>query len=146
MTAEATEATEDEPDAPPPDAPPRRSRNRRLPALLLLPLGIGLALYFSKAAPREQHVRYVLGDTSSNVTGVELEYVGHDGEVVRRSSMRFDRGAAPRIVAHDPMLTDGTYLVHIDVDAPSGRRTVERQIALSGGRTTLDLAEALLPR
>lgn len=110
--------------------------------MLLLAGGVGLALYLSNTAPHEQHVRYVLGDTASDVTAVELEYTGDDGEIVRRSSMRFDRGTAPRIVTHDPKLVDGNYRVHIDIDAPSGRRTVERQIALSGGRTTIDLAEA----
>lgn len=129
------------PDEPTDGAAPSGYR-RRLPTLLLLAGGVGLALYLSSTAPREQHVRYVLGDTAADVTSVELEYTGDDGEIVRRSSMRFDRGAAPRIVTHDPMLADGTYRVHVDIDAASGRRTLERQIALSGGRTTIDLAGA----
>lgn len=119
---------------------------RRIPRPLkfvLLGAGLLVALYFGSKAPRDQHLRLVLGDRAGDVTGVALQYVPDPGdEVAREARMAFPEGA-PRVVAHDPALVDGDYRVRIDLDTRQGRRAVERRVRLGGGSTQIDLASDL---
>lgn len=138
----------DEPEAGPPEAPPaaspaRRSILRRRAPLLILLAGGALAAYLASRGPRTQHVRFVLGAAASEVTMLEVQYVDPEGDVARQARLTFDAGAAPRVVPHEPELPDGDYRLRIEVDAREGRRAVERQVTLSGGTTSVDLAGAL---
>lgn len=121
-------------------------RTTRIPRPLkfvLLGGGLLIALYFGSKAPRDQHLRLVLGDRASDVTGVALQYVPDPGEeVAREARMSFPEGA-PRVVPHDPALTDGDYRVRIELDTRQGRRSVERRVRLGGGSTQIDLASDL---
>lgn len=86
----------------------------------------------------------VLGAGADQVTGVELQYVALDGEVVRATRMTFEPGKAPRVVAHQPELADGEYRLRIDLDTREGRRSVERRVTLhgaEGGTTQVDLTQ-----
>jgi hypothetical protein len=131
---------------PPPAAANRSPRRRLVPLALLLGGGL-VAAYFATQAPKEQHVRYVLGDGAALVTGLSVEYV-EGGAVLRdvRLPLPSDRGgAAPRIVSHEPSLADGAYLLRIDIDTREGRRSVERRVTLGGGTTSVDLTDVLHP-
>src|SRR3954447_17079251 len=100
-----------------PDAgatPPLRARLTRLAFLLF---GLVVAFYLGRQGPQEQHVRVVLGAAAPDVTGVDLQYVGQDGDVVREAHFIYPKGGAPRVVAHEPKLPDGQYRLQIDVDA-----------------------------
>lgn len=130
------------------EAPPSPEPKRGIPRplkLVLLAGGLLVAFYFGGKAPRDQHVRVVLGAHAPDVTGVALQYVA-DGpggdDVAREARMTFPDGA-PRVVPHDPALADGDYRVRIDLDTRQGRRSVERRVRLGGGSTQIDLTADL---
>jgi hypothetical protein len=110
----------------------------------VLAAGLAGALYVGTLAPKTQHVRVVLGDGAGQVSGVRLAYVRKDGEALRETEFRYAQGSAPRIVAHEPDLPDGDYILKIDLDAREGRRTVERRVTLGGGSTQIDVSRALV--
>lgn len=119
---------------------------RRSPIGRFVFLGAGLltAFYLGAKSPREQHVRIVLGAASPDVTGLALQYVAGDGDVAREAHFAFPSGGAPRIVAHEPRLPDGDYVLDIEVDAREGRRGVQRRVTLGGGSTQVDVSSALV--
>lgn len=119
------------------------ARRRPLLKLALLAAGLLAASYFATRAPREQHVTLVLGAAAADVSGLEIQYVGPGGELARDARMAFAPGAAPRVVALEPNLTDGDYSLHIDVDTREGRRSTERRVTLGGGTTQIDLGGLL---
>jgi hypothetical protein len=129
--------------AAPTAAAERSPRRRRLVSLGFLGFGLAVAFYLSQASPHEQHVRFVLGAAAADVSALEVQYVADDGEVARVTRMTFDRGRAPRVVAHDPELPDGDYRLQIEVGTTEGRRAAERRVTLSGGTTSVDLAGVL---
>jgi hypothetical protein len=118
----------------------------RLAKLSFLVFGLGVALYLGGTGPREQHVRIVLGDGARDVTGIELQYVGEGGDVVRDARMTYGaEGGAPRVVSHEPKLPDGTYRLLVDVHQSKRRVSLERSVTLGGGSSQVDLSAALLP-
>jgi hypothetical protein len=131
----------EEPEPEPGPKPVRRKR--KLFPYLLLGAGGLVAAYLAAKAPREQHVKLVLGPRAEAVTALEVQYVAEDGDVARDTRMTFEPGQAPRVVAHDPQLADGDYRLRIDVDTREGRRSVERRVTLGGGTTQVDLAALL---
>jgi hypothetical protein len=141
-----------ETDAPPSPSEPAAARPagsglRRRPfaRIALVALGLLLVLYFGQKTPKEQHVRIVLGDAASEVTGLELQYVARDGDVARETRLVFPRGGAPRVVSHEPKLPNGDYRLEIEIDARDGRRATQRQVTLGGGSTQIDVTDVLLP-
>ena len=106
----------------------------------MIAVGALTAAYFAGKAPRDQHLKLVLGASSEQVTGLEIQYVAGDGDVARAARMAFEPGGAPRVVSHEPQLADGDYRLQIDVDTREGRRSTERRVTLGGGTTQVDLA------
>ena len=127
--------------APAPVARPRRS----LLKFGVLAVGLLIAGYFSHKAPRDQHVKLVLGDRAGDVLGLEIQYIGESGDLARDARMAFEPGGAPRVVSHEPHLADGDYGLRIDLDTREGRRSTERRVTLGGGSTQVDLAGVLAP-
>jgi hypothetical protein len=127
----------------PDDAPPRPPP-RRLLRLLVVGCGAALAVVLAQKSPKDQHLRFTLGDAAPAVTGFEVAYLPEGkGEAVRETRLTFEPGTAPRVVSHDPSLADGAYLLRIQADTREGRRTLERQVTLGGGTTQVDLGAAL---
>lgn len=124
----------------------RPDRRKRLFGFAFLGGGLALALYLGTKAPREQHVRLVLGARAPEITAVDVRYVTDDGEEARAARFTFAEGAAPRILGHDPDLADGDYLVQVSLDARTGRRSLERRVTLGGGSTQVDLEADSTPR
>ncbi|MDB5216979.1 MAG: hypothetical protein JWO86_4906 [Myxococcaceae bacterium] len=120
--------------------PVRPVRRRKLLPFLVLGAGALIAGYLSSKAPRDQHLRLVLGERAAEVTGLEIQYVAADGEVARDARMTFSLGEAPRIVSQEPQLADGDYRLRIDLDTREGRRSVERRVTLGGGTTQVDVS------
>lgn len=122
-----------------------RSTRRRQPVarLAFLAFGLLVALYFGKQGPQEQHVRVVLGASAPNVTTIDLQYISSDGNVVRQAHFNYPNRTAPRVVAHEPQLSNGDYRLQIDLDTHDGRRSVQRQVTLGGGSAQVDVAGAL---
>jgi hypothetical protein len=119
----------------------RRSLATRI---LFLACGLGITFYLASSGPREQHVRFVLGASAPSVEALDVEYQRlEDGEPLRNARLVFPSGSAPRVVAHDPELPDGVYRLRLQIDTREGRRAAERQVTLSGGTTSVDLAPAL---
>lgn len=125
------------PAAPAASAPPRR---RALSRLAFLAFGLLVALYLGTQGPQEQHVRIVLGAAAPDVTRVDLEYVTTDGDVAREAYFTYPRGAAPRVVGHEPQLASGDYRLQIELSTLDGRRAVQRQVTLGGGSTQVDVS------
>lgn len=118
----------------------------RYAALAFLAIGIGVTAYLAKRGPHEQHVRFMLGDSAGEVTGLEIQYVDADGDIAREARLSYADGKAPRVVPHEPELPDGPYRVRVDVSTRERRVSVERSVTLSDGRSTqIDLAAALVP-
>lgn len=109
----------------------------------MLGLGLAGALWLGSKAPREQHLRLVLGEGAPLVSAMDLQYLAVGGEVVRAARFGFEPGRAPRIVAHDPELSDGDYQLSIEMDTREGRRSTQRRVRLGGGTTQVDLAGTL---
>jgi hypothetical protein len=121
------------------------AKRRRSPfVLLLLMVGAALVIYVSEKAPKEQHLRFVLGSAAARVTRLSCEYEGAEG-VARTADFTFDHGDAPRVVAHDPELPNGAYTLHLRVFSKEGQNTIERRVTLSQGTVSVDLAEQLPP-
>ncbi len=140
MTApEAAPEAAPEPTSSTPAPAPVRPRKKLLPVLFIAG-GALLASYVTSKAPREQQVRLVLGPAAAEVTQVEVQYLGADGDLARDARMSFEQGRAPRVVSHQPQLADGEYRLRIDLDTREGRRSVERRVTLGGGTTQVDLA------
>lgn len=112
--------------------------------LAFVAAGVGVVAFLKTRGPHEQHVRFMLGDASNEVTGLEVQYVDADGEVAREARLGYAEGKAPRVVPHDPELPDGTYKIKVDLVTRERRVSVERSVTLSGGSTQVDLAAALL--
>jgi hypothetical protein len=98
-----------------------------------------VAFYLSGKAPKEQHLRFVLGDAAPRVTRVSCDYEGVDG-TQRTAEFAYDHGEAPRVIAHDPELPAGDYVLHIRVFSKDGQNTLERRMTLSSGTVSVDLA------
>ncbi len=119
------------------------------------------------AAPRvvDVDVRYV----SPGGLGVSPNGVVANPDLTREVTFHYAPGAAPRIVSHEPKLANGDYLVQMefglspassgsalpdatpvslgDTPKPPGPAvTVERNVTLSGGSTSIDVSRALLAR
>ena len=141
-TAEPT--PEPTPDDHAPEAAPTPSwRRRPLSRFIFLVFGLLVAFYLGTKRPQEQHVRVVLGAAASDVTMVDLQYVATDGDVAREAHFTYPKGAAPRVVAHEPELPNGEYRLQIDLDTIDGRRAIQRQVTLGGGSTQVDVSSAL---
>lgn len=122
-----------------PVAPVARPR-RSLLKLGVLAAGLLAAGYFGAKAPRDQHVKLVLGPSADRVTGLEIQYIAAEGDLARVARMAFEPGSTPRVVSHEPHLADGDYGLRIDIDTREGRRSTERRVTLGGGTTQVDLA------
>lgn len=121
-------------------------RRSRYAALGFLAIGIGVTTYLAKRGPHEQHVRFMLGDASSEVTNLEVQYVDAEGELARETRLSWIAGAAPRVVSHEPELTDGAYEIKVYIGTRERRVSVERSVTLTGGSTQVDLSAALAPK
>lgn len=130
--------SETETDSPRPVA--RRSRRASLAFLLF---GAAVALYLGRFSPREQSVRFVLGDGAKDVRVLEVGYETEAGEIVRDARFAFEEGRAPRVVSHAPSLPDGDYRLQLHVETREGRRSAERRVTLGGGSTQVDLSGVL---
>lgn len=119
-------------------------RQRRL-SVMILAVGAASVFVLETKLPKDQHVRFALGDAAPEVTELEVQYVAA-GELASGTRLAFDPGRAPRVVAHDPSLANGAYQLRIELDTREGRRSVERQVTLTGGTTQVDLSGVLLPR
>lgn len=126
------------------DAEPARPRRKLLP-ILFVAGGALVASYLASKSPRDQHVSLVLGAAAPEIMQLEIQYVAPDGDLARDARMTFGASGAPRVVSHEPQLTDGDYLLRIDLETSrQGRRSVERRVSLGGGTTQVDLATVLL--
>ncbi len=143
--AETPEVAESAEPEPPPDASPPRPRPRRRSALVLLVAGLGLAAWvsFGPAAPKDNTVRFVLGDQAPEVTDLEVRYLDGD-EVAREASFHFGLGAAPRLVSHEVRAKVGDYRVEVSATTRKGTKSFDKKLRLEGGTTQVDLVPALV--
>lgn len=122
-----------------------RPRPRRRGALVLLVAGLALAAWasFGPAAPKDNTVRFVLGDRAADVTELDVRYL--DGEdLVREASFRYAPGAAPRIASHEVRAKVGDYRVEISITTRNGPKSFDKKLRLEGGTTQVDLVPALV--
>jgi hypothetical protein len=112
---------------------------------VLLAAGLLIALYFARTWPKEQTVHYVLADAAPRVAELDARWApASDGDDwVRQATFQYAPGTAPRIVTHEPRLPDGEYTVEIEIVAANERSTVRRHVTLSGGATSIELAQSV---
>lgn len=123
--------------------PPSLRRRARSPfTWLVLLVFAGVAFYLSGKAPKEQHVRFVLGDAAPRLTRLACDYDGPEG-ATRAAEFAYDHGEAPRIIAHDPELVPGDYVLRLRVFSKDGQNTLERRVTFSSGTVSVDLADAV---
>jgi hypothetical protein len=107
-------------------------------------------------APRDQVVHYVLGDSAVHVQEVDARWremadgprksaLNDPGDHqtddwTRTASFRYAPGKAPRVVTHEPRLPNGDYMVEIEIIGEGRQSIVRREVTLSGGATSIDLA------
>jgi hypothetical protein len=105
-------------------------------------------------APRDQVVHYVLGDSASHVQEVDARWKEMAGgplksgdaldpatdDWTRTASFRYAPGRAPRVVTHEPRLPNGDYMVEIEIVGDGKQSIVRREVTLTGGVTSIDLA------
>ena len=130
----------------PPSIPPSIRRRARSPFTWLVLLAFaGIAFFVSGKAPKEQHVRFVLGAAAPRLTRLTCDYepVGGADGVARAAEFTYDHGDAPRVLAHDPELVSGDYVLHIRVFSKDGQNTLERPVTFSSGTVSVDLADAV---
>jgi hypothetical protein len=128
---------------------------KRLLRLAPLAAALVVAPMFLRHAPRDQVVHYVLGDSAAHVQEVDARWrERHEGERVisdadgreqpdewmRVASFRYQQGQAPRVVTHEPRLPDGDYVVEVEVVGDGTQRVEHRDVTLTGGVTSIDLA------
>ena len=121
--------------------------------MLVLAAVLMVALVFARQWPRDQTIHYILGDAAKRVEEVDARWA--TGTVAaetidqwsREASFRYAPGNAPRIVTHEPRLPDGDYTVEIEIvalaDATEQRARVRKHVTLSGGATSIELAESV---
>jgi hypothetical protein len=137
-------------------------RKRLLPLVFV---AVGLAVYFAMGPhwPKDQAVRFVLGDAAPRVVELDVRYEEAgarspspgEGEPAREVRFPYAAGSAPRIVSHEPRLANGDYIVQMELTLspsshdpspglPRSHVTLERHVRLEGGTTSIDLSQALL--
>jgi hypothetical protein len=117
--------------------------------LVLLVAGLGVAAILARAelsVPRDQSIRYVLGDGAPRVAELEARWTppGKGEDWTRAATFRYAPGQAPSVVTHAPRLPNGDYDVEIEIVASDGTDAIDhRHVQLSGGTTSIDLARAV---
>jgi hypothetical protein len=102
---------------------------RPLARVVLLLGAAAIALFLFRSAPRDVRLVYGLGRPDA-VTEVDVA-IERGGEVVRRTELRFPRGA-PAEVSHEVRLPDGDYTLRLELVGPDGgsARSVTRPLAV----------------
>ena len=123
---------------------------KRALRMLVLAAVLMVALYFARQWPKDQTVHYVLGDAATRVEEVDARWapgIAATEDWTREASFRYAPGKAPRIVTHEPRLPDGDYTVEIEIvalnDATEARARVRKHVTLTGGATSIQLAESV---
>lgn len=116
-------------------------RGERLAPLVLLGAALVATLTFPRAWPHDQTIHYVLGDRAGRVEQVDARWAAEadPGESLREVSFRYAPGTAPKIVTHEPRLSNGDYTVDVDVVSEGRPTRYVRRVVLGGGVTSIDL-------
>ena len=133
-------------------------------ALALAP-ALALGLWLLSRAPANQTVHYVLGEAAPLIEELDVRWredeLGgarggppsaplvdpSDDESIREVSYRFAAGTAPRIVTHEPRLSNGDYSVEIEVVLASSdhsRTLVSKRVQLTGGVLSINVGSAVV--
>ena len=122
-----------------------KSRRQRLARMLVMAAVLGVCVFLAKRWPKDQTVHYVLGGAAPRVEEIDARWaagVGSD-DWLREATFRYDPGTAPRVVTHEARLPDGDYTVEIEIEGDGGPAVVRKKVTLSGGSTSIELAEAI---
>jgi hypothetical protein len=122
------------------------TRFRRFAPLVLVAAVVAVWLFLGPKIPHDQTVHVVLGNSAPRVTELTVGYahpeVG-EAELTRQATFHWAEGAAPRIVTHTPRLSNGDYLVEIEVATRNGHAKVERRVKLDENPVSIDVQEAV---
>jgi hypothetical protein len=119
-------------------------QGERLAPLVFLGAALVATLTFPRTWPRDQTIHYVLGDRAARVERIDARWAAQaePGESLREVSFRYAPGTAPRVVTHEPRLSNGDYTVDVDVVAEGRPTRYVRRVMLAGGVTSIDLTAA----
>lgn len=126
---------------------------RRL-ARMLVVVGVAVAAWFVyKRWPHEQAAHYILGNAAPRVIELQARWASsppsgkpapndaRGEDWTREATFRYAPGSAPRIVTHEMRLSDGDYMVEVEIVAGARRNVVQRRIALAGEPVSIDVAD-----
>lgn len=123
---------------------------RRLGQLMAVAAAVLLVRLAAGHWPKDQTVRYVLGDQAPYVQELRARWEPGDAKTddwTREVTFRYAQGEAPRIVTHEPRLPDGDYVVEIDIIgrsmSPQDHSVLRRRVELKGGVTSIDLSSGM---
>jgi hypothetical protein len=121
---------------------------KRIAQALLLVAGVALVLYLGRDWPKDQELRFMLGDGAPRVVELTVRYApgSKSEDFTREVSFRYEPEAgraAPRIVTHTARLADGAYTVEIELGTKTDRATVKRNVMLEGKPVNIELAQAV---
>jgi hypothetical protein len=111
---------------------------RRLLALGLLCVLLIIGGRLFVRGPVTVEVVYELGRDARDVRGLTVTYrlveqgAGPDGVIVLRKRINFPVGGAPENEAHRVRLARGSYGLVLEVERPTGTRTLERAVHIRG--------------
>ncbi|HSY20635.1 MAG TPA: hypothetical protein VK841_00880 [Polyangiaceae bacterium] len=116
-------------------------QGERLAPLVLLGAALLATVTLPRTWPRDQTIHYVLGDRAGHVERVDARWAAQTdpGDSLREVSFRYAPGTAPRVVTHEPRLSNGDYTVDVDVVADGQPTRYVRRVMLGGGVTSIDL-------
>jgi hypothetical protein len=97
--------------------------------VVLLAGGLGIALLFFRAGPRD--VTLVYGVADDRVRAVEV-VIARGDEVLRRAELRVSEDRTP---SHHVRLPDGDYLLHVELFGEGPPRRVEKSITVAESGT-----------
>ncbi|GEJ57434.1 hypothetical protein [Anaeromyxobacter diazotrophicus] len=100
--------------------------------LVLLGGAVALGLFLFRANPRE--VTLVYGVAGSGATGLEVELVRGEAEVVRRAELRVGPDGQ---ASHRVRLPDGAYRARLRLLGPGAPRELERSFTVSESGTVV---------
>jgi hypothetical protein len=119
--------------------------SRAATSVILLVAAVVVFALLGPKWPKDQSLRFVLGDAAARVEEISVRYAPlNDAEDwTREASFRYAAGQAPRIVSHDVRLADGDYVVEIELATKKSRVLLTRRVTLVSGTTKLDLTEGV---
>ncbi len=122
---------------------------KKWPIRVLLVVAVVGALTALPRVPKDQTLRIDLGDSSKITREITLRWAPASAARTKNPSIedwtgevtfRYEKNAAPRVVQQEMRLADGDYVVEIELITERGGAVTRKNVAITGGTTTIDVS------